>query len=105
MVLQKNLEKLDTAGLQLLLYFYPLGSWPNRYLLRNSCLQCVCVCFSGIQVDNFWFNQVFAEFEFYGGALGLASCCVYGGSPYAAQEYKLKRGVDIIIGTPGRIKV
>ncbi|XP_061997084.1 DEAD-box ATP-dependent RNA helicase 7 [Rosa rugosa] len=49
-------------------------------------------------------KQVFADFEFYGGAVGLASCCVYGGSPYAAQEYKLKRGVDVIVGTPGRIK-
>ncbi|PQP92817.1 DEAD-box ATP-dependent RNA helicase 7 [Prunus yedoensis var. nudiflora] len=49
-------------------------------------------------------KQVFADFEFYGGAMGLAACCVYGGSPYQPQEYKLKRGVDIVIGTPGRIK-
>lgn len=38
-------------------------------------------------------------------ALGLASCCLYGGSPYSPQEYKLKKGVDIVVGTPGRIKV
>ncbi|CAH9121658.1 unnamed protein product [Cuscuta epithymum] len=48
--------------------------------------------------------QVFADFEFYGGALGLSSCCLYGSSPYAPQQIKLKRGVDIIVGAPGRIK-
>lgn len=46
-----------------------------------------------------------AEFEVYGGALGLTSCCLYGGAPYQSQEIKLRRGVDIVIGTPGRIKV
>ncbi|PSS34350.1 DEAD-box ATP-dependent RNA helicase [Actinidia chinensis var. chinensis] len=49
-------------------------------------------------------TQVFAEFEVYGGALGLTSCCLYGGAPYQTQQIKLKRGVDIVIGTPGRIK-
>lgn len=48
---------------------------------------------------------MFADFEAYGGAVGLAACCVYGGDPYAPQEHKLKRGVDIVVGTPGRIKV
>lgn len=46
-----------------------------------------------------------ADFEFYGGAVGLSSCCLYGGSPYRSQELALKRGVDIVVGTPGRIKV
>ncbi|KAH6770831.1 DEAD box RNA helicase [Perilla frutescens var. hirtella] len=49
-------------------------------------------------------TQVFADFEVYGGALGLSSCCLYGGSPYPAQTNQLKRGVDIVVGTPGRIK-
>lgn len=48
---------------------------------------------------------MYADFEVYGSAMGLASCCVYGGAPYNAQEIKLRRGVDIVIGTPGRIKV
>lgn len=48
---------------------------------------------------------MFADFDTYGGAVGLTSCCVYGGDPYQPQEYKLKRGVDIVVGTPGRIKV
>ncbi|PSR93392.1 DEAD-box ATP-dependent RNA helicase [Actinidia chinensis var. chinensis] len=49
-------------------------------------------------------TQVFAEFEVYGGSLGLTSCCLYGGAPYHTQQNKLTRGVDIVVGTPGRIK-
>ncbi|KAG2715725.1 hypothetical protein I3760_03G091200 [Carya illinoinensis] len=49
-------------------------------------------------------KQVYADFEVYGGALGLVSCCLYGGAPYQSQEIRLKRGVDIVIGTPGRVK-
>ncbi|GLT49284.1 hypothetical protein SLA2020_228510 [Shorea laevis] len=49
-------------------------------------------------------NQVHADLEVYGGALGLASCCLYGGASYQAQDMKLRRGVDIVVGTPGRIK-
>ncbi|KAL8534304.1 hypothetical protein ACS0TY_010352 [Phlomoides rotata] len=49
-------------------------------------------------------TQVFADFEVYGGAVGLSSCCLYGGAPYPPQQMALKRGVDIVIGTPGRIK-
>ncbi|KAF6141386.1 hypothetical protein GIB67_021202 [Kingdonia uniflora] len=47
---------------------------------------------------------VYAEFEVYGGSLNLTGCCLYGGAPYRSQETSLKRGVDIVIGTPGRIK-
>ncbi|XVF53997.1 hypothetical protein PTKIN_Ptkin05aG0146100 [Pterospermum kingtungense] len=49
-------------------------------------------------------KQVFEDFEVYGVVLGVTSCCLYGGAPYHTQEIKLKRGVDIVIGTPGRIK-
>ncbi|KAL0304160.1 UNVERIFIED_CONTAM: DEAD-box ATP-dependent RNA helicase 7 [Sesamum radiatum] len=49
-------------------------------------------------------TQVFSDFEVYGGALGLKSCCLYGGSPYQPQHVQLKRGIDIVVGTPGRIK-
>lgn len=45
------------------------------------------------------------DFEFYGGLVGLTACCLYGGSPYASQNQALQRGVDIIVGTPERIKV
>jgi superfamily II DNA/RNA helicase len=34
---------------------------------------------------------------------GLRSALVYGGVGYATQESTLKRGVDIVVGTPGRI--
>ncbi|XP_073125145.1 DEAD-box ATP-dependent RNA helicase 7-like isoform X2 [Henckelia pumila] len=49
-------------------------------------------------------TQVFSDFEAYGGSLGLNSCCLYGGSPYQPQQIQLKKGVDIVVGTPGRIK-
>ncbi|KAG7606991.1 DEAD-box ATP-dependent RNA helicase 7 [Arabidopsis thaliana] len=49
-------------------------------------------------------KQVAADFDAYGGSLGLSSCCLYGGDSYPVQEGKLKRGVDIVVGTPGRIK-
>ncbi|PIA49836.1 hypothetical protein AQUCO_01300524v1 [Aquilegia coerulea] len=49
-------------------------------------------------------HQVHADFEVYGGAVGINATCLYGGSPYNPQENALKRGVDVVIGTPGRIK-
>eukprot|EP00252_Welwitschia_mirabilis_P019384 TRINITY_DN4463_c0_g2_i1.p1 TRINITY_DN4463_c0_g2~~TRINITY_DN4463_c0_g2_i1.p1 ORF type:complete len:706 (-),score=146.27 TRINITY_DN4463_c0_g2_i1:259-2376(-) len=49
-------------------------------------------------------KQVHADFEVYGGVVGLSACCVYGGAPYGPQESALRRGVDIVTGTPGRIK-
>ncbi|KAK4358245.1 hypothetical protein RND71_023855 [Anisodus tanguticus] len=48
--------------------------------------------------------QVFADFEVYGRVVGLTSCCLYGNSPMGAQTAQLKRGVDIVVGTPGRVK-
>ncbi|CAN0891610.1 DEAD-box ATP-dependent RNA helicase 7 [Linum grandiflorum] len=48
--------------------------------------------------------QVHEDFKVYGESLGLSSCCLYGGAPYNPQESSLKRGVDIVVGTPGRIK-
>ncbi|KAF5185755.1 Dead-box atp-dependent rna helicase, partial [Thalictrum thalictroides] len=49
-------------------------------------------------------HQVHADFEVYGGAVGINATCLYGGAPYNPQENALKRGVDVVIGTPGRIK-
>ncbi|KAI9076706.1 hypothetical protein K1719_041346 [Acacia pycnantha] len=49
-------------------------------------------------------KQVSSDFEVYGASLGLTCCCLYGGAPYQAQESKLKKGVDVVVGTPGRIK-
>ena len=33
----------------------------------------------------------------------LKTCCVYGGIPHEKQQAELRRGVDILAGTPGRI--
>lgn len=49
-------------------------------------------------------KQVHADFEFYGEALGLKTVCVYGGAPYGPQQNAMRRGVDVVVGTPGRIK-
>ncbi|XP_077245714.1 DEAD-box ATP-dependent RNA helicase 7-like isoform X2 [Tasmannia lanceolata] len=49
-------------------------------------------------------KQVHSDFQIYGGAVGLSSCCLYGGASYNSQDIALKRGVDIVIGTPGRVK-
>ena len=46
--------------------------------------------------------QTAKEFETLG--QHLATLCVYGGTPYSPQETALYRGVDIIVGTPGRVK-
>ncbi len=48
--------------------------------------------------------QVAAAFERYGANLkGLNVLAVYGGAPYQPQFAQMKRGVHVIVGTPGRI--
>ncbi|KAM3913859.1 nucleolar RNA helicase 2-B-like [Leptodactylus fuscus] len=34
----------------------------------------------------------------------LKTCCFYGGSSYQAQVFDIKNGIDILVGTPGRIR-
>lgn len=34
----------------------------------------------------------------------LKTCCFYGGSPYQQQVFSIKSGIDILVGTPGRIR-
>lgn len=46
-------------------------------------------------------KQIAAEFESVG--IGLRCTTIYGGTKYEAQEAALRRGVDIVVGTPGRI--
>ena len=43
------------------------------------------------------------ENEIFLTAPSLNTVCVYGGTPIGAQEGKLRRGVDIVVGTPGRV--
>ncbi|KAI8558714.1 hypothetical protein RHMOL_Rhmol04G0118500 [Rhododendron molle] len=41
--------------------------------------------------------------EFYESAPKLDSLCVYGGVPISQQMSKLDHGVDVVVGTPGRV--
>lgn len=41
--------------------------------------------------------------DFQGISTKLRTCCVYGGVSYERQEADLRKGVDILAGTPGRI--
>ena len=47
-------------------------------------------------------NQVHTEVKAVGGE-ELSSFCIYGGSPYEPQESAIVRGLDVLVGTPGRI--
>jgi len=39
----------------------------------------------------------------YGSVLKVRSLAVYGGQPYGPQINRLKQGVDVVVGTPGRL--
>ena len=47
--------------------------------------------------------QVARAMEEYGRHLGVQVLAVYGGQPYRPQLNRLKKGVDLVIGTPGRL--
>ncbi|KAJ3183656.1 Nucleolar RNA helicase 2 [Gaertneriomyces sp. JEL0708] len=46
--------------------------------------------------------QVHKEFDSTAGG-ELATVCVYGGTPYNEQYFAMRDGVDVVVGTPGRI--
>ena len=48
-------------------------------------------------------EQVSQAVERYGSSLGVRVLPVYGGTPIGRQLAALKRGVDIVVGTPGRV--
>ncbi|MEA3439737.1 MAG: DEAD/DEAH box helicase [Chloroflexota bacterium] len=48
-----------------------------------------------IQVADFMYD--------YGQFRGVSVLAVYGGQPYSRQIRRLKKGVDIVVGTPGRL--
>jgi ATP-dependent RNA helicase DeaD len=48
-------------------------------------------------------QQVFREIEILCGPAGLASVAVYGGVGYGSQLDALRRGVQLVVGTPGRV--
>jgi ATP-dependent RNA helicase DeaD len=47
--------------------------------------------------------QVAEAFQSYGQFASVKVLAVYGGAPYGPQISALKRGVDIVVGTPGRL--
>jgi ATP-dependent RNA helicase DeaD len=47
--------------------------------------------------------QVAQAFYDYGRHLGVRVLAVYGGQPYGRQISALKQGVDVVVGTPGRL--
>lgn len=47
--------------------------------------------------------QIYESFNTYGQYLKLKTCVVFGGVSQKPQEESLKRGVDILVATPGRL--
>ncbi|MEH3076034.1 MAG: DEAD/DEAH box helicase [Quadrisphaera sp.] len=47
--------------------------------------------------------QVASATESYGTGLGVRVLAVYGGAPIGGQLRELQRGVDVVVGTPGRV--
>lgn len=48
-------------------------------------------------------NQVAREMTITGKPLRISVECFYGGASYGAQVSALRRGVDVVVGTPGRV--
>jgi len=48
-------------------------------------------------------RQVNEVVHMVGSPHGLTSLCVYGGAAYEPQERSLRQGVDVLVGTPGRL--
>jgi hypothetical protein len=48
-------------------------------------------------------QQISTVLEDSGSQCGLGCCCVYGGVPKQEQAKVLGRGVDMVVGTPGRM--
>lgn len=48
-------------------------------------------------------QQIYQEGRVIGAHTGLRSVAIYGGEGYRQQENKLRSGVDIVVGTPGRL--
>jgi len=47
--------------------------------------------------------QVAGAMVAYGRRVGVRVLAVYGGQPYSGQIGRLKKGVDVVVGTPGRL--
>ena len=49
-------------------------------------------------------QQIAAVLEAAGQPAGLATLCAYGGVPKQAQAQALRKGVDVLVATPGRLE-
>lgn len=47
--------------------------------------------------------QIFDSYRTYGRHTGLKACAIFGGVSQKPQEQTLRRGVDIVVATPGRL--
>lgn len=48
-------------------------------------------------------SQVFSTCKYFGESIGVSSAAVYGGTSLSCQFSELKRGVEIVVCTPGRM--
>lgn len=48
-------------------------------------------------------QQICAVFEDAGAACGMRALCIFGGVPKGPQAKALARGVEVAVGTPGRV--
>ena len=76
------------------------GAWPTEHCVsiskkRQQDSEGGCECVE---------TQVHADFENIGRAANLSTVCLYGGAPMSPQEQILRRGCDVVVGTPGRVK-
>lgn len=49
-------------------------------------------------------QQIAAVLEEAGAAASLRTLCAYGGVPKRAQAQALRKGVDVLVATPGRLE-
>jgi superfamily II DNA/RNA helicase len=48
-------------------------------------------------------EQVFESFRSYGRNIPMRACVAYGGAPIEPQVAKLRKGLDVLVATPGRL--
>ncbi|CAL1405109.1 unnamed protein product [Linum trigynum] len=101
--LEKNTGVSSTTAINVAILFTLNSSW-RIISPTNVGTAAVAISSSPVVCCGGAAGGVLEDSKVYGESLGLASCCLYGGSPYNPQESSLKRGVDIVVGRPGRIK-
>ena len=49
-------------------------------------------------------QQIAAVFEEAGAKVGVRTLCVYGGVPKGPQAAALRKGIEVVVATPGRLE-